>query len=363
VSAAGREGEPAARRFLILADGALGVLDSKTAVAVLRYLPEQVAAVLDRRHAGRIAGDLLDLPSRAPVVADVAAGRALGANALLVGIAPVGGGLPGEWRAWLSEGLAAGMDVWSGLHVFLAEDPEFAVLAGRSGARIHDLRRVPEVLPVAAARAAALPCHVLLTVGSDCNTGKMTVALEIHRAALRAGLDSRFVATGQTGVLIAGSGMSVDRVISDFVAGAAEQLVLEAAPGADLVVVEGQGSLFHPGYSGVTLGLMHGAAPDLLALCHQPTRTSIRHGGMLIPSYPEMVRAYETAAAWVRPARVVGLALNTFDLPPERAAAEVARAAAETGLPAADVIRDGAEALVAALPRRAPGAAPKGGPQ
>jgi uncharacterized NAD-dependent epimerase/dehydratase family protein len=241
------------------------------------------------------------------------------------------------------------MDVWSGLHTLLADDPELAELARLRGARLHDLRRVPDQLPVATARAASLPCDILLTVGSDCNTGKMTVALELHRAAGRAGISSRFVATGQTGVLIAGAGVSVDRAVADFIAGAAEQLVLEAAPGAELVVVEGQGSLFHPGYSGVTLGLMHGAAPNLMVLCHQPSRRAIRHGGVPLPGYRDMVAAYETAAGWVRPARVVGLALNTFDLPAAQSRAEVSRAAEETGLPAADVIRDGADEFLRAV--------------
>ncbi len=337
------------RRFLILADGALGVLDAKTAVAALRYLPDESVAVLDRAHAGRVSGDLPSLPGRTPVVATVAEGLRLGANALLVGIAPVGGVLPGQWRAWILEGLAAGMDVWSGLHTFLSDDPELREAAARSGATLVDLRRVPEMLPVASARVASLACRVVLTVGSDCNTGKMTTALELHRAALRAGLHSRFVATGQTGILVAGGGLAVDRVISDFVAGAAEQLVMEAAEGADVVFVEGQGSLFHPGYSGVTLGLLHGAAPSHMVLCHQPSRPAIRAGGIPLPGYAARVSAYETAAGWVRPARVAGLALNTFDLEPSRARAEVERAAAETGLPAADLIRDGAGPLLAAL--------------
>ena len=338
-----------ARRFLILADGSLGVLDAKTAVAALRYLPEQVVAVLDRSRAGEAAGTALGLPSRVPVVGSVRAGLDRGANALLVGIAPVGGELPAEWRAWIAEALAAGADVWSGQHVFLSEDPELAAAAARSGARIHDLRQVPERLPVAAARAAALPCATLLTVGSDCNVGKMTVSLELHRAALKAGLRSRFVATGQTGILIAGRGLAVDRVISDFVAGAAEALVLEAAAGAELIHIEGQGSLFHPGYSGVTLSLLHGSAPSAMLLCHQPSRREIRHGGTPIPGWRAMIAAYELAASWVRPARVLGLALNTFDLSAAEARAEIERARAETGLPAADVIRDGAGGLLEEL--------------
>jgi len=324
-------------------------------VGALRYIPEQVAAVLDRTHAGKSAGEVLGLPASAPVVGSVEEGRRLGANAVLVGIAPVGGGLPAEWRGWILEALRAGMDAWSGMHQFLADDPALAAAARESGARIVDLRRVPDSLPVATARAAELPCPVVLMVGSDCNVGKMTAALELHRAALRRGRRSRFVATGQTGIVIAGSGMALDRVISDFVAGAAERLVLEAGPEADMIIVEGQGSIFHPGYSGVTLGLLHGAAPSHLVLCHEASRREIRHSRRPIPAYTEMITAYESAAAWVRPAPVVAIALNTFNLRPEEAREACRRASAETGLPAADFVRDGAEGALEALEKAVAG--------
>ncbi len=337
------------RRFLVLADGSLTPLDAKTAVGALRFIPEQVAAVLDRSRAGRVAGEVLGISSRVPVVSSVTEGLERGANALLVGIAPVGGELPAEWRLWVEEGLRAGLDVWSGMHTFLSEDASLWALAAEHGARIFDLRRVPLSMPVAARRAASLPCEVLLTVGSDCNVGKMTATLELHRAALADGIRSRFVATGQTGVLVEGAGLSVDRMISDFAAGAVESMVMERSEAADVVMVEGQGSIFHPGYSGVTLSLLHGACPGAMVLCHHAGRTAIRHGGNPIPGYGDMVRAYETAASWVSPSRVIGVCVNTQGFPEPEALSEIVRAARETGLPACDPIRQGPGALLEAL--------------
>ena len=337
------------RRFLVLADGSLTPLDAKTAVGALRYIPEQVVAVLDRTRAGRVVGEVLGIPSRVPVVSSIREGLELGANALLVGIAPVGGELPPEWRLWVEEGLRAGLDVWSGMHTFLSENASLSALAAERGAGIFDLRRVPLSMPVATRRAASLPCEVLLTVGSDCNVGKMTATLELHRAALAGGIRSRFVATGQTGVLVEGAGLSVDRMISDFAAGAVESMVMERSEGAEVVMVEGQGSIFHPGYSGVTLSLLHGACPGAMVLCHHAGRTAIRHGGNPIPSYADMVRAYETAASWVSPSRVIGVCVNTQGFPGPEALSEIARAARETGLPACDPIRQGPGALLEAL--------------
>jgi uncharacterized NAD-dependent epimerase/dehydratase family protein len=213
---------------------------------------------------------------------------------------------------------------------------------------------VPATLPVATARVREVTAHVALTVGSDCNTGKMTVAWELVRALKARGVAAAFVATGQTGVLLEGRGLAVDRVVSDFVAGAAELLVLDAAPGHDWVVVEGQGSLIHPGYSGVTLGLLHGALPHAMILCHQPSRTEIRHGGIPIPPLPELVRRYEDALAPLRPGRVVAVALNTYDLDAAAARRAIDDAQAATGLPATDPVRFGTGPLVDALLAFAP---------
>jgi uncharacterized NAD-dependent epimerase/dehydratase family protein len=331
-------------RFLILADGQLGVFSSKTATSVLRYRGADVAAVLDREHAGMSTSRLLGVPVDVPIVASFAEGLRLGPTALLIGIAPPGGALPAAWRALLGEALQAGLHLVSGLHTMLGDDPELSALAASRGVRILDLRRPPEGDPIASGLAAGTHARRVLTVGSDCNVGKMVAALELTAAARATGADARFVATGQTGMLLSDGGIAIDRVIGDFMAGAAEQLVLAQAD-AEWVVVEGQGSLVHPAYSGVTLALMHGALPDAMVLCHQPNREMVRHQRVPIPPLLNLIALYETALRPIHPGRVVAIALNGHGLSDDDLARAVTRVEAETGLPAADVIRHGAGKL------------------
>jgi uncharacterized NAD-dependent epimerase/dehydratase family protein len=342
------------RRLALLAEGHFVPGEAKTAVGVLRYRPDEVVAVLDRARAGRTAQECVGVGGDVPVLAGVEEAAARGADSLLIGIAPQGGLLPEEWRAIVRAALSRGWDVLSGLHSFLGDDPEFAALARRHGATIHDVRRPPAEKRVAAARAARLDALVVLTVGSDCNVGKMTAALEIRDALVARGVRAAFVATGQTGMFVADAGAAVDAIPADFVAGSVEALVLEAGREADVVIVEGQGALHHPGYSGVTLGLLHGACPAALVLCHQSDRDRLHSGGPEDPprpvaSLPALVRAYEAAAAWVSPAATVGVALHTGGLDTAAARAACARAAAETGLPATDPVRFGAGPLAEAL--------------
>lgn len=350
-----------ARRLALLAEGRFTPLDAKTAVGMLRYRPQQVAAVVDSRCTGRTAEECVGTGGSIPVVADLEAAAARGADSLMIGVAPQGGGLPEEWRKMIRDAIGRGWDVLSGLHVFLADDPEFAALAERHGARLIDARRPPAARPVAARRAASVDALVVLTVGTDCNVGKMTTALELVRALEARGTEVAFVATGQTGIFIADHGVAVDAVPSDFAAGVIEQLVVEAAKHADVVVVEGQGAIHHPGYSGVTLAILHGACPSALVLCHEAGRERVRVPGASPAeqeSQPEirplgdLIAAYESAASWVSPATVVGLAINTQKLPEPEARRAVEDAARETGLPATDPVRFGSDALVEALEGR-----------
>jgi uncharacterized NAD-dependent epimerase/dehydratase family protein len=343
-------------RFLIVADGQFGPLSSKTANSYIRYFPERVVAVLDRAHAGRTVGEVLGFGGAIPIVGDFARGLALGPTGVLIGIAPTGGQLPLEWRGWLKTAIGRGLEVWSGLHTFISDDPELGPLARKKGVRIVDARKPPAGLVIADGRAADVDPFVILTVGTDCNVGKMTAQLELKSELVRRGHRARFVATGQTGIFIEGWGIAVDAVIADFIAGAAERLVLEGAVDADVVLVEGQGSLLHPGYSGVTLGLLHGTCPDALILCHQATRDYIGdyHGRgpwVRIPPLAEVIEIYERASAPVRPAKVIGISLNTFDLDEQAARAALERATQETGLPATDPVRFGTEPLADAVLR------------
>jgi uncharacterized NAD-dependent epimerase/dehydratase family protein len=330
-------------RFLIIADGDFTPMTSKTANSVIRYLPDRTVAVLDRQQAGMTVQQVLGFGGNIPVVGSMREGLALRPDAVLIGIAPAGGRLPEEWRGWLAEALDGGCDLWSGLHTFLGDDPVLAAKAKAGGRRIFDLRKPPRDLPVASGAAKEVDPYVVLTVGTDCNVGKMTAQLQLTKQLNAAGLRTRFVATGQTGIMIEGWGIAVDAVIADFIAGAAERLVLQGAQDADVVLVEGQGSINHPGYSAVTLGLLHGSCPDGLILCHQSTRQYIgdyREAAWLrIPPLKEYIRLYETSASAVHPTKVIGISLNTYDMSDEAARKACEAATRETGLPATDPVR------------------------
>ncbi|MFL5493160.1 MAG: DUF1611 domain-containing protein [Gemmatimonadales bacterium] len=330
-------------RYLIVADGDFGPMTSKTANSVIRYLPDRIVAVLDRQHAGQTVRDVLGFGGAIPIVGSMRAGLALEPTAVLIGIAPQGGRLPEEWREWLAEALDHGCDLWSGLHTFLSDDPILAAKARSSGRKLFDLRRPPADLPIASGLAKQVEPLVVLTVGTDCNVGKMTAQLQLTRRLNERGIRTRFVATGQTGIMIEGWGIAVDAVVADFIAGAAERLVLEGSPDADVVLVEGQGSINHPGYSGVTLGLLHGACPDALILCHQSSREYIgdyrKEAWLRIPPLAEYIRLYETMGSAVHPTKVIGISLNTYDLSESEALSQCERAARETGLPVTDPVR------------------------
>ncbi|CAA9270233.1 MAG: Protein often near L-alanine-DL-glutamate epimerase (cell wall recycling) [uncultured Chloroflexi bacterium] len=355
------------RKIVVMADGGFDLNEAKTAVGVMRYGRDRVLAVVDRTQAGKMASEVVGVGTDVPIVGSVrealAAGE--GANTLLLGTAPRGGVLPDSWRAQIVEAMRAGLDVINGLHAFLSEDPELGAAAREAGVEIWDVRRAPETHSVADTRAHRLPATVVLAVGSDCNVGKMSTMLEIDTAARARGRRASFVPTGQTGILIAGWGVALDEVISDFAAGAAEDLVMEAAKEAssagDLILVEGQGSLVHPGYSGVTLSLMHGSAPDAMILCHQAGRTAIRRYTLPIPPLKELVQLYEYITQPVKPAKVIGVALNTFGMAEDDARAAVERATQETGLPATDPVRYGVEALLDAIERFSTTMPTKGG--
>jgi len=343
------------RRYVILAEGQFGEPGSKTAMGVIRYGRDEVVAVIDSTRAGRDVSEWLGAEHAAPVVATLAEALSLEPTALLIGIAPQGGRIPPAWRAIIAEAIVHELDIVSGLHEFVSDDPEFASLAATHGVELVDHRRPPERHEVARGRQHAPGKHVILLVGTDCAIGKMTVALELRRAAQAAGLSAAFVATGQTGIMIEGWGVAVDRVISDFINGTAEWLVEQAEEMGDWIFVEGQGSLDHPAYSAVTLGLVHGTTPHAMVLVHQPGRTG-HHGWehttgkpSPIASLTDNIRLYELVANVVAPSRVAAIALNTSLLGEDEAHAAIERAAAETGLPVDDPYRFGPGRLFASL--------------
>jgi uncharacterized NAD-dependent epimerase/dehydratase family protein len=338
------------RRYVILAEGEFGELASKTAMGVIQYGHDPVVAVLDSTRAGRNVSEWMGPRYDIPVVARLDEALAHRPTALLIGIAPQGGKIPREWRATISAAIEAGLDVASGLHEFIGDDPEFASAAQRTGVQLIDHRRPPDRREVATGRAHRPGAHVLLTVGTDCAVGKKSVALELRRAAIEAGLPGVFVATGQTGIMIEGWGVAVDHVISDFLQGTVEWMVERAEGMGDWIFVEGQGSLDHAAYSSVTLGLIHGAAPHGLVMVHEPGRTQ-HHGWEDVPgdhvqALLPFIRLHEAIASLVAPCRVVAVALHTGRMTEGAARAEIARVAAETGLPTDDPVRFGGERLL-----------------
>jgi uncharacterized NAD-dependent epimerase/dehydratase family protein len=340
------------KRYLILAEGySHDPHYGKTMRGIVRYRRDEVVAILDSQRAGEEYEGIA-------IVATVAEALPGGPDTALVGVAVAGGRLGPEWRGILRDAVEAGLDVEAGMHEFLAEDAELAPLAREQGVELRDLRRPPADLSVPTGENLLHGANVVLTVGSDCAVGKKTMALELHLESERRGLGSVFVPTGQTGIMIAGWGIAVDAVIADFLAGAAERLVVEGATRGDLLWVEGQGALLHPQFSGVTLGLYHGAAPHALVLCHAAGQTEIEGvPGHAIPPLSHLVELYERMALPVRPAPVAAVALNTSALDEEAARGAVAAAEEETGLVADDPVRFGAgrlvDAVLAGLPARA----------
>ena len=338
------------QRFLILADGLFGPDSSKTANACIRYTPQRVAGVIDATRAGQTAADVIGFGGDIPVVATLDEGLALEPTALLIGIAPAGGKLPAQWILLVARAIEHGLDIWSGLHTFIGDVPELATLAAARGVAIHDLRRPPSSLDVSRGRVRDIDATIVLTVGTDCNIGKMTTQLQILGALRAKGIRTAFAATGQTGILIEGRGIAVDAVVADFIAGAAERLVLENAKDADLVLVEGQGSIIHPSYSGVTYGLMHGALPHAQVMCAQPTRRAINGCEWVkIPPLAELIRLSEQALAPLRPSPVIAVALNTFDLGEDAARRAIDDTQRDTGLPTTDPVRFDPSPIVDAI--------------
>jgi uncharacterized NAD-dependent epimerase/dehydratase family protein len=335
------------KRYLILAEGKSGDAHyGKTMRGVVAYSPHPTVAIVDSERAGETYEQI-------PIVASVEEGLAHEPDTALVGVATQGGRFPPAWRELLKESIAAGLDVENGLHEFLSDDPEIAELANERGVELRDLRKPPPGLSVPTGENLRVRARIVLTVGSDCAIGKKTVAIELDRAARARGLKSEFVPTGQTGIAIAGWGIAVDAVVADFLAGAAEWLVVEGARrGGELLFVEGQGALVHPAYSGVTMGLLHGSAPHALVLCH-------RAGAEVVEGYPDhplpplaqLVELHERASLPLRSARVAGIALNTHGLSEEDARAAAAAARAETGLAADDPVRFGGDPLLDAVLR------------
>ena len=337
------------KRYLILAEEfSHDPHYGKTLRGVMRYRRKSVVAILDTKRAGEIDDGV-------PIVARVDDALCFNPDTALVGVVTQGGRFPADWRALLRTCVSKGLNLENGLHVRLKDDPELVELARRHKVELRDLREPPADVSTATGANLEADATIVLTVGSDCAIGKMTATCELDLEARKRGLRSVFVPTGQTGIAIAGWGIAVDAVVSDFLAGAAERLVVEGAERGNLLWVEGQGAILHPIYSGVALGLMHGSAPHLYVLCHEVGRTEAEGDATHspIPSLAELVDLHERMSLKLRPARVACIALNTAFVSEDEARTAIAEAEAETGLPADDPVRFGAGTLLDAVLERA----------
>jgi len=334
------------RRLVILTEGHTEPVAAKTAACVIRYGADEVVALLDSTRAGTTSQELLGVGGTIPVVGRLE--DAPSANTLLIGIAPAGGKIPPAWRPILLAAIARGWDVVSGLHDFLCDDPEFAAAAARQGVRLVDVRKNDE-RDVAKGEGFREGCLRIQTVGQDCSCGKMVVAVEVARALSKLGHDAKFIATGQTGILIEGDGCPVDRVIADFLNGAVEKLVL-ANQHHEILVIEGQGFITHPRYSPVTLGLLHGSLPHGLILCYEAARPHVMGmPNVKLTPLAELRELYEKITGALFPTRVIGVGMSSRLLSLEDAEREREKVRKELGVPVCDVFRHGPEELVDAV--------------
>ncbi len=328
------------RRICILTDGHLDTFTAKTALGLLRYCPEEVVAVLDRKHVGESLVDIVGTGADVPIVGSVEDACKLNANQLLMGVALPGGQLPDTWREFLEHGLQFGMDIVSGMHARLNDDVRFAQLAKENDCTLIDVRNPGPPPPVGSGRAVSTRAKRILTVGSDCNVGKRVTALEVAYELKKRNVNVEFFATGQTGIMISGGGVPADAVISDFLTGYIEQGVVELGD-ADYVLVEGQGSLLNPAFSPVTLGLIHGAMPDAMILCHHPPRKNMRATEFSVADLGESIVLHEAIMRPLHPSKVIAVSVNCFGMESAAADDAVKAISEQTGLPAVDPIRSG----------------------
>ncbi|MDZ8188339.1 MAG: DUF1611 domain-containing protein [Nostoc sp. ChiSLP02] len=342
---------PVNQRIAILLHEGISGPQGKTGLSILRYSEASIVAVIDRDSVGKSLPQLTGINRDVPIVGSVAAALEYKPEVLVIGIAPGGGAVPDDYWLEIKEALQAGMSLVNGLHTLMANMPELNALL-KPGQLIWDVRKEPSNISIASGMARTLPCRRVLTVGTDMAIGKMSTSLELDRASKLRGWRSKFIATGQTGMMLEGDGVPLDAVRVDFAAGAVEQVVMRYGKNYDILHIEGQGSLLHPG-STATLPLIRGSQPTELILAHRAGQVHVRnHPHVIIPPLRKVIQLYESVASAggaFGNVHVVGIALNTAHLDEYAANEAIAHTTAETGLPCTDVVRFGAEVLLDAV--------------
>ncbi|MBD2185417.1 DUF1611 domain-containing protein [Planktothrix sp. FACHB-1355] len=342
--------KPDQKLAILLHEGIRGI-HGKTGLTLLRYSEAPIVAVIDKQCAGESLPKLTGINREVPIVASVEEALSYHPEVLAIGIAPSGGILPDIWFEEIKQAVASGLSVINGLHTRLATHPEIQGLV-KENEWIWDVRQEPAGLRVGTAKARSLSCRRVLAVGTDMAVGKMSTCLELHHASLRRGMRSKFLATGQAGIMISGDGIPLDAVRVDFAAGAVEQLVMRFGEDFDILYIEGQGSLLHPG-STATLPLLRGSQPTHLILVHRAGQTHIRNlPHVVIPPLSEAIKLYEmvgSAGGAFGEVKVIAIALNTGHLDDVAAKDAIEQVKKETGLPCTDVVRFGGDLLVDAI--------------
>jgi len=334
------------RKMIILTEGLTNIQNAKTAINLIYYKPEEVLAIFDRGKKGESVKELLGIDMTVPIIDDLAAFP--DANTLVLGVATPGGGYPDEWRRIILEAITRGMDIVSGLHNFLTDDKEFTEAAAKHNVKLTDIRKnnFRKVFKGTGFNDSVLRIQ---TVGNDCSNGKMITSYEIALELKRMGRDAKFVATGQTGILLEGDGIPIDAVVADFINGAAEEMVLQNQH-HEILVIEGQASIVHPRYSSVTLGLLHGSMPHGLIMCYEMGRVNTKNlEHVKIPPMKTIIELYESMANVLHPCKVIGIAINGRKFTKAEVDLERERVKAEFNLPACDVMKHGAAELADAV--------------
>lgn len=334
------------RKMIILTEGMTTVQHAKTAINLIYYKPEEVLALFDRTKTGEPVSSLLGIETNIPIIGSL--NDFPEANTFLLGVATAGGGYPDEWRPIILEAISKGMTVVSGLHKYLSDDPEFVEAARKHKAKLVDIRK-NDFKKVATRKGIKETTLRIQTVGNDCSNGKMITSYEIALELKRRGKDAKFVATGQTGILLEGDGIPIDAVIADFVNGAAEEMVLRNQH-HEILIIEGQASIIHPRYSSVTLGLLHGAMPQGLIMCYEMGREFTKNlDHVKIPPMKRIIELYEAMTAPLFPCKVIGFGINGRKFSQAEVDYERERIKEEFALPACDVIKHGPAELADAI--------------
>jgi uncharacterized NAD-dependent epimerase/dehydratase family protein len=333
------------RKIVALTEGYSDPQSAKTARNLIYYCPGEVVALFDRLNIGKTSFELLGV-GNVPVIGSL--DEIKDADTLIMSVALPGGKLPQSFKEIMLGAISRKMNVISCGHEFISDDPDLVLAAKSAGVSLKDIRK-NSARDVAHRKGIRADCLRILTVGNDCSLGKMVTSLELARALQKKGHNAKFVATGQTGILIEGDGIPIDAVVGDYINGAAERLILQNQH-HDILIVEGQGSIVHPRYSSVTLGLLHGSMPHGMIMCYEVGREFVHNmPGIKIPPMETVVKLYEDMASVMFPSKVIGFALNSKKVSDSEAENERKRIKKQFGLPACDVVRHGPEELVEAI--------------